>query len=887
MLTACLVLCLSQLSGATSPTPAQTPVYVTSHADGDRASSTTVAPEGALSPLTISAGLEAKGRISGFLGGSPTDLQLIFIYFDLVLNDTEYHPGACPSDGKSAADADTPLKWALVRTPDGRNVNEQDNFARAYLSLPLGFPRVYSLGRLEGNYVRYVSHGKYKMKMEVNEFVWTNWSSWSSLSSERKAELVRMKIGEFLNELKSNATSSWKLCYSDPRKYFSSFFWGAVMTPSYQCEAGDPKNPPQQLEATGMLKAFYVLLVSMSSVLALAHLRSFFSLTFLTDWGTESNDKLTCDDEGRIQIKGNFLSENRLPGHTTVGGLLASNWLLGHRAFYRLKYFLFVISRMWPYILVVIISLAVLSPQLSESDEPSYRVLQEDSFVECYGFGRNRLMVTAFSTLALFFSILAASMAVYAAILTWTRSAPVQNSKDQRFLKVNVSLGELGSRSSRALTSIFSFLVLFIRTTLSWPGKPKDCSNDSRPKPRLSVKKSVPVFFAATFVWITVLIGSFICCCVGILIELFLLVSSPFHVDFDSISGSQHRSHRKFFFLLWKYTMLGEVVLFWAYTSFVIAFEFSSFVSLTFIGLYINYQLQFFTGISWVAALFIETRKALESYRSPLRVIRKIYTDEVKTILKEQDAFEGFLMSSDGDFASENLQLYLKSKSSPGTCHDWEHFLLQAPRVFQFACLQVLRQPGWKMPASRVYCPAQPRAAKPVCSQRLKDIDLVSSMSSKLSDPKVKSAEDRLRMELQYFLKVRLARTLAEFLGLLTVVLTLFTLLFGFGHLFSSDGVNSINSILFQLFLIPTYTYVRSAYSSPPLDESQLLLVGRIIKANLQQVLRDSEQVRQSLCNLDIGSSSSVHHMDMRRISCDLKFRAVSRSPVSDDHETA
>ena len=107
--------------------------------------------------LRVEASEEARKDLSGWLAKDTT--LLVFIYFDLVVSSVTYHPGSCPNDGKTAIDAQTPLAWVLTSGgPNGGGDIGTHSFAHAYLTLPVSYPRIYSMGILDGHYVASMRH---------------------------------------------------------------------------------------------------------------------------------------------------------------------------------------------------------------------------------------------------------------------------------------------------------------------------------------------------------------------------------------------------------------------------------------------------------------------------------------------------------------------------------------------------------------------------------------------------------------------------------------------------------------------------------------------------------------------------------------------------------
>ena len=110
--------------------------------------------------LRVEASDEARKDLSGWLAKDTT--RLVFVYFDLLVDNITYHPGSCPNDGKTAIDAQTPLAWVLTSGgPNGGGDIGSHLFAHAYLTLPVSYPRIYSMGILDGHYVASMRHEVY------------------------------------------------------------------------------------------------------------------------------------------------------------------------------------------------------------------------------------------------------------------------------------------------------------------------------------------------------------------------------------------------------------------------------------------------------------------------------------------------------------------------------------------------------------------------------------------------------------------------------------------------------------------------------------------------------------------------------------------------------
>ena len=174
----------------------------------------------------VEASDEARKDLSGWLTKDTT--RLVFIYFDLVVGNLTYHPGSCPNDGKTAIDAQTPLAWVLtIGGPSGGRDIGTHSFAHAYLTLPVSYPRIYSMGILESHYVPRMRHEVYGMSVVVDNATAAvdGESCWNELNKTEKASLMLEVVQDLVRALdRSDNTTSWSMCYTDPTKRRSSLF---------------------------------------------------------------------------------------------------------------------------------------------------------------------------------------------------------------------------------------------------------------------------------------------------------------------------------------------------------------------------------------------------------------------------------------------------------------------------------------------------------------------------------------------------------------------------------------------------------------------------------------------------------------------------------------
>ena len=257
--------------------------------------------------LRVEASDKARKDLSGWLAKDTT--RLVFIYFDLVVGNLTYHPGSCPNDGKTAIDAQTPLAWVLTSGgPDGGGDIGSHSFAHAFMTLPVSYPRIYSMGILDGHYVASTRHEVYGMKLVVGNTTTVDGNScWNELNKTEKASLVLEVVQDFVRDLdRSDNTTSWSMCYTDPTNEDLPFSNSPLIpyTPAYVCQDGN--GSMQRLERDSFLKALFVLFVILSfGALALQLYALSMGLRFLRLWG-ETKEVFSPLDNGNYFAKMNF-----------------------------------------------------------------------------------------------------------------------------------------------------------------------------------------------------------------------------------------------------------------------------------------------------------------------------------------------------------------------------------------------------------------------------------------------------------------------------------------------------------------------------------------------------------------------------------------------------
>ena len=297
--------------------------------------------------LQVEASDEARKALVGWLAKDTA--RLIFIYFDLVVGNLTYHPGSCPDDGMSAIDAQTPLAWVLTSGgPDGGpGAPGSHSFAHAYLTLPVSYPRIYSMGILEGHYVANLRHEVYKMKVVVDNSSYVDGADcWADMNTTEKTSAMLEVIQGFVSDLEraaaSKNTSSWRVCYSDPTVADAHFPTSSSAllphTPAYICQ--NEYASVEKLERDSFLKGLHYLFVGLCCGSVVLQFFAFSkALNFLWFWGARRSSRKLLRKTKTFDKDGLF-DKSRLPDHVTVGGLLSSDIAFGQRAFFRLKFLL-------------------------------------------------------------------------------------------------------------------------------------------------------------------------------------------------------------------------------------------------------------------------------------------------------------------------------------------------------------------------------------------------------------------------------------------------------------------------------------------------------------------------------------------------------------------
>ena len=221
--------------------------------------------------LRVEASDETKAVLSEWL--VKDSAKLIFIYFDLVVDNVTYHPGSCPSAGKSAIDAQTPLAWVLT---NGVTSLGSHSFAHAYLTLPISYPRIYSMGILEGLYIGNMYQDRYRINVSIavnvnasREDEYDEVSCWMELTKTEKATLMLHTVQGIVGDLAlsdTNGKRPWHVCYSDPVSSDGDLPFSVSPliqhTPSYVCQ--DVNGSLVKLKRDDFLNWLFVFFVCLS-----------------------------------------------------------------------------------------------------------------------------------------------------------------------------------------------------------------------------------------------------------------------------------------------------------------------------------------------------------------------------------------------------------------------------------------------------------------------------------------------------------------------------------------------------------------------------------------------------------------------------------------------
>ena len=784
--------------------------------------------------ITIDPSREARIELGRLLQRKTLDktLQLIFVYFNLVVGNTTenttYHPGSCPPDGRSEKDAKTPLSWAIAYETNGRSVFHDHSFARAYLTLPVSHPRLYSLGYLDGDYVRYINHYKFNMSIEVTDYLnftgGNDISCWDSLSDDTKAALVTEQVLQLVRDIENQTTPSWEVCYSDPVKTgLTTASYLTPHTPAYVCVPRGQLQPLVRLplHRDNLLHWFRGFLIVLGIAAAALQLYIVFLVADLAvNWGNDKQGK-PAKQEGEnksLKLRENFFSNVNLPVRVTIGGLLNDARMFGPRAFRRLKIGLLLLTLFTMYLFWPLYHmLYILSGRESESSSGD-RLLYPDSFGVCGHVGHLETSID---------SRFAKSMFAAAVILPFAPLVGYVIISQQETVE-HVDLLKASRFPIRWGYSFVLAVICFARPFLCIPLRRGHSTVFSEKSPCYA-KMAWPFSFLS---WLLSFIFTYFIISLCLLAECILAAYSPAVAAFVVLSAIS----TKYYPFTWALSFfIGLYLPLFYMLIYTIGIELVTYSLLTFFGLYLQYSTPTFMITSWVVSFAVEVRKTLTDYRAPLLAIWGEYIDKVKEVIKDK---KGLAPMPKDHGPTQKFELCLKSFNDQteenGDVIDWKTFLDSAEPVFDQACYRIMEDD----------CPDTPIAAAYGSSTEIPDkkrfADALLWATEFLTvtfPPSKESDQDIVTMRecVQHFLRVKLCYEIVKLTILLVVLLTTLMILLAFNGLWGN--AKDVNSLLFTVALLPLFAFYRRNAGSPALNQHQLMLVKKIVTEGIDQAL--------------------------------------------------
>ena len=748
--------------------------------------------------IHVEASDEARKALVGWLAKDTG--RLIFIYFDLVVGSLTYHPGSCPDDGMSAIDAQTPLAWVLTSGgPDGGpGAQGSHSFAHAYLTLPVSYPRIYSMGIFEGHYVATLRHEAYRMKIMVaNSTSFDAESCWKSLNKTEKSSLMFEVVESFVSNLGEGVTSknttSWRMCYSDPTGEDLPFSSSPLIphTPVYICR--DERGSLQRLEQDPFLKGLFTSLIGLSVALQLFVLSK--AAQSVKNWLENSsrfelrNGKMVSDSE--------FFDKCRLPVHVTIGGVLGSNVAFRWMAFPWLKpllmmaiYFIFYVF--WPYYLAQV--LLNPSTHTSKFAVSTFETFGQHSCCNSTPWLRH----SHASTFNYFFLALISVWTYMYAVVFFPELAPVFLSSLLRaFLKPAASFFR-----SLSLTYFGQFLFNIRR----YSGNREDSSKSER-RSLLSILS----------IFIVEIPHFLLMCLLFFLTEVHFLVFRLPSLIKVFLKESQAKRVRMLVLFLFN-TMYLCLIFF----PFINVSELLIFTCLSFVCLYITYPTQTLLVITWSVALVKETQNIIQDYRAPLLAVQKGFVEKMKSLMKDHIKREG-----DEEGSIRFSRLCFEKVSHSGRTVNWKVFCQRSESVWLKVCLQLVT--GSKKTVSmstnlwnEVHCAKHVKKWLDVRKDNRTDDD-----NSTLE-------------ELQKILWMRLLYDFSKLSVLVLCFLSAAMIILSFNSLWKYSNPKNTNVLLLIILVVPFYTFVRGRLSSSSLSDDEVMLVERRFDVDLEKCFHES-----------------------------------------------
>ena len=808
--------------------------------------------------LHVEASDEARKALVGWLAKDTA--RLIFIYFDLVVGNLTYHPGSCPDDGMSAIDAQTPLAWVLTSGgPDGGpGAPGSHSFAHAYLTLPVSFPRLYSLGILEGHYVATLRHEAYRMKVVVDNSTFVDSESrWKSLNKSEKLSLMFDVVESFVSNLyvgvASQNTSLWRMCYSDPIGEDLPFSSSPLIphTPAYVCR--DERGSLQRLKRDPLLKGLLVLFVLLAiGALALQYYAISKTINFIRNWGEADEKRTFFTISGSTLLRDNFFNSSRLPVHMAVGNVLSSEDVLGSIVFSRLKWTLLLSSccllyAVWPVILLH--SLRLNSAPVTEGFDVSLpetfgRNLCGKSLAN--GHGLKDFTYSMFFLGGPFFFFPGIFLLfIYFALLQPKYVWVGKPKQWETMLKLSNILYDYSSALSRLITSLNLWVLCCIRALWQFPASLSfRVLTDGREKDRTSsVTKTVLSFLVAQLLfWSVWVSGMLFLTTLGIVGEIlkFSGILAFFISSFKAIKRKfmgEDSSDAMSFLTFLSYVYFDFAIIFF----YIQGSEVLTFTILSSVSLYITFPLQTFLIVSWSLALVVEIQNILHDYRSPLLVVQEKTMEIIKTLVGERITYA--VGKKDKSILTSRLCLRAPAGEMEEEI-DWKKFFEECELLQDQVCLRLLTGGG----DDEEFCEERDiQSFKELGDQDTKkhrsdDQTYIVSMVECLDVRQPTYAAD-VRQKLQKALWSRLSLQLTKLIFLVVLFLSIVLLLLAFNLLWKDPRPEDINSLLLTILIVPMYTFVRTRLGSSSVTDQEKMLIRKLLDDGLQKSFDNSKVV--------------------------------------------
>ena len=819
--------------------------------------------------LRVEASDEAKRDLSGWL--AKDTIRLIFIYFDLVVGNHTYHPGSCPNDGRTAIDAQTPLAWVLTSGgPSGSGDIGSHSFARSYLTLPVSYPRLYSMGILEDRFVARMRHEVYGMKVVVNNTTTVDGKScWNELKKAEKASLMLEVVQDFVrNHDRLDNTTSWSMCYTDPTNEDLPFSTSLLIphTPMYKCQDGN--GPMRRLERDSSLKGFFVLFVILSFVAVALQSYTLTSLMGSTGSSLEILDPeiyAPSDFNYRDVYDRTFFfpgphitfHEPSIPAHLTVKGLLCSDPFFGRKVFYRVVILMSIVTVLfifaaWPNLLVHLI----LTPA---SPLASVGVSSSETFGQNWPCQPHMPTDPSLSLVSTWIYCVGCPLLIVLYVVIFSL-----NNELYFFNRVK----EFSTESMQQLSSIFLTALGFIRVMLSLPVSRSCFSADTEDyswchfiwRLTFGLLLWIPLFPIMALVVTICLIGE-IFEFTG-LRQLLCLFSQPLGDRYPAHTCPR-LSHILSCFFEWLIALLQVVFLY------IQGSELLTFVLLSSISLYITYPIQTFLVVSWSIALVAEALKIFADYRAPLLTIQEAFAKKCLSLMKEHFKLldyagckhtfcveyihslfgvlsfprDTFCRDRPAKFSATDLSQMLAVEQERILHQKMANFFHHFKAVWEGVCLALLdpHEPFEELQLNEQRYPLG--SGKPTFLTFVLEWLRVRERITRC---------DEVGERLKSVLWMRLFHGMVKFVVLVVTFLSVILLLLAFDSLWTGTNPNHTNALFLTILVVPMYTFVRTKLSSPSVTESDKLLIETRLDLELTQCYKNAFEGTIPVCNLII-----------------------------------